>query len=279
MIPHFFSTLRLHRLAFDQAMQLLEFDSLREQIDDINRYTGEYKNHGHFTLLVERYVRSLTNVVEVPTPMMLLPGGVLLRDCCIANHYDARNPERLRGFVADVMARKILGVQYGDIAPGYYRMGWLPPPKLLPGLRPVKFHYPAAGMFGVLAQHMGTLPPPEPRPLSTGYETVQVAYVHGSPVITASVLFVVDKSPVFRVTNQDCCIGLAGQKSRLVVEYRGECDVEEELASLGVCHDARVLGHGSFQIPVPTRAAVERNPRMGCNTFADYVLRSLKGAK
>lgn len=278
MISPAFLPVEFNGIKFDRGMQLLEFDTIRnDPAAPLSSYTGSHKDSGRFASRIGDYVRSKIDVVEVPTPMMLLPGGELARDCCITNYYDVRKDlkQRLRFLVASTMSQKILGIPYEWIAAGYHRAAWLPPPMLLPGLRSVKFHYPAAGYFGSLAETLGVESSTEKKEAVLDCVQVRLAFLTGCPTVEASVLFVVDQSPIYRVTNQEMCAGKSGDRARLVVEYRGECDIQAELSRLRICHGATLHGHGTVMMPLPTPANIDKEPKLFCNTLNDQLIREM----
>lgn len=278
MFSPIFKPAEFSGLKFDRGMQLFEFDTIRRNesltIDD---WDGSYKNSGAYSHLVETYIRSRIEVVEIPTPMMLMPGGEVRRDACITNYFESSAPDFFIREVGRTMAKKLMGMEYSDIAPGYYRAAWCPPPEIRSGLRPVKFHYPKAGYMGVIADTFGITPGTK----FDGVETapVNIAFVTGIPSINASVLFVIADSPIYRITNQDGCLGRFYRTSRMVVEFRGECDVIYELYRLGYCYNPILVGQISANIPKPTVSNVEKHPELFCNSMNDQILRGLKNAK
>jgi hypothetical protein len=275
LTPNFLSA-DIDGFRFDNGMCLLEFDTIsRTDTPDLSTYTGAYKGCGRFTSLVESYIRERFDIVEIPTPQMLLP-GVVARDACITNYFDAADPSKLRYLVAETMARKILGIPYKTIADGYYRAGWCPPPHIKKGLRPVTFHYPKAGYFGIMAETLGVTPSAKRDDLDT--VELSLAFVTGIPDIVASVLFVVTASPIYRVTNQDTCIGMDGN-CRMVVEYRGACDVAAELDRLGICSYPTVRGTKTIRYPLPTVANLRKAPDLYANTFNAQILKGIINAK
>ncbi len=275
MLTANFLPVEINGLKFDQGMLLLEFDTIRQESEpDLSTYTCKYKDAGRFSGIVEKFIRERFDIVEVSTPKMLMPLGIVAKDACITNHFDAADPSKLRYLVAETMAFKLLGIPYKDIAPGYYRAGWLPPPQLKKGLRPVKFHYPKAGYFGVIAESLGTTPSaPKNKELDT--VEIKIAFVTGSPIIEESVLFVVVPSPIYRVTSMDKCAGFVKDEHRLVVEYRGECNIADELARLGICHDAVVHGERKINFPLPTARNLHLQPDLYCNSFNDQIVRGI----
>ena len=257
---------------FDRGCQLYEFSSQREADVPLTEYTGAYKDCGRFVRQVERFVRRRVEMVEVP-PVKALWGGFVLNDPFISNSFEGWRPELL-SIERQTMAQKILGIDYEQIAGGYYRAAWLPPPEIWPTLAPARFHYPACGYAGVLAELLGEPLPPEPRQ-ALDCVVINVAFLTGYPQMQESVIFVVDESPIYRVTNQEVCAGRYGQESRLVVEYRGECNVVEELDRLGICSDATLHGQTTINYPLPTKENLAKCPTLYTNTMNDQIIRHM----
>ena len=81
---------------------------------------------------------------------------------------------------------------------------------------------------------------------------IRLSFVIAPPRAHFSVLFVVDPSPIYRVTDQDTCAGLTPEFHRYVVEYRGECNVVQELERLGLTYHARHIDFDSVRLTLPT---------------------------
>lgn len=271
-----FSAIEFGGHKFDRGMNLFEFDTIRsDNTADLSSYTGVYKDSGRFGFHVEQFIRSQIEVNEVPTLQMMVNTSDLLHDVCISNYFGDIDGERTRRMVSETMSRKILGIEYTEIADGYYRAGWLPPPVLLPTLRPVKFHYPADGYFGALAEKVGISDNPKNNiPLDT--TQINIAYLTGFPSIKSSVLFIVKDSPIYRITNQEICAGMRHTVARIVVEFRGVCDIPKELARLGYCYSCVLHGQTSVNLPLPTRSNLTKNPSLFCNSLNDQIIRSLR---
>ena len=259
-------------LKFDRGMQLYEFSSQREADVPLTEYTGAYKDCGRFVAHVERFVRRRVEMVEVPTPKMLLFSKIS-PEPFISNGL-TEFPMMCR-VARQMMSRKIVGLEYDTIAPGYYRAAWLPPPELFPSLRPAVFHYPACGYAGVLAEMLGEPEPTKPSDVKLDTVAINIAFLTGYPQMQESVIFVVDESPIYRVTNQEVCSGRYGLESRLVVEYRGECDPVAELARLGICADATMHGQITINYPLPTKENLQRCPTLYTSTMNDLILRHM----
>lgn len=258
-------------LKFDRGMQLLELMSQRSEPEaDIQTYTGEYKDCGRFVSHIDRFIRERIEVVQVPQPKMLI-GGELYPDGFITNAADVSDDAK------DRMSRKITGVPYDRIAPGYYRAAWLPPPTRHATLKEAIFHYPKDGYAGALADMVGTKHGGAIR--SAPYcVDINIAFLRGFPSMQESVIFVVDDSPIYRVTNQEACIGRRFAQSRLVVEFRGECDVISELRRLCICFSAEMLGQITMKLPTPTDLNLAQYPRLFTNTLNDQLCQILKSS-
>lgn len=163
------------------------------------------------------------------------------------------------------MCRKISGRPSTEIAAKYHRALWLPLywPQTLRARKSLAtpFHYPRARYAGAIADVLGnnerspanTSAKPSGNP-NQGAEAaeIQLAFVVAAPREAFSVVFVVDDSPIYRVTDMDACAGLAPEFHRLVVEYRGECNVAQELERLGLAYHPRHMAFDSVRLGLPT---------------------------
>lgn len=165
------------------------------------------------------------------------------------------------------ICEKISGKSSEFIAAKFHRALWLPIYHA-PTLRarkslPTKFHYPRAGFSGAVASVVGHGPSavlPAAPGATERYDatTLGVAYVLASQLSQFSVAFVVDPSPIYRVTDMDVCAGTVGHGlHRLIVEYRGECDVLAELPRLGLGY-VHNIAYGSMRMEIPTLANAAR---------------------
>ena len=261
-------------IKFDRGMQLYELSSQRSEPDAaLESYTGAYKDCGRFVSQVERFVRERVEMVEVPA-IKVLWFGECGNDAFISNNFEGWK-DGARSQACKVLAHKILCLPYSVIAPGYYRAAWLPPPEIWPSLKPAKFHYPACGYAGVLAEMLGESIPSAPA-LALDTVGISIAFLTGYPSqMQESVIFVVDESPIYRVTNQEVCAGRYFEKSRLVVEFRGECDVVEELERLNICHGAKLHGQTTINYPLPTKENLLKCPTLYTNSLNDQIIRHL----
>lgn len=81
---------------------------------------------------------------------------------------------------------------------------------------------------------------------------IALAFMTVRPRERFSVLFVVDPSPVYRITDMDVCAGLDPSFHRWVVEYRQPCAVMSELQRLGLCTGFESCAFGNVRLPLPT---------------------------
>ena len=169
------------------------------------------------------------------------------------------------------MCRKITGRTSAEIAAKHHRAIWLPLywPQTLRARQnlPTPFYYPRSGCAGIAREFLRT---EESRAISSvqhavEFETtaISIAYAVGTPLQFFSVLFVVDESPIYRITDMDVCAGISPRTHRMIVEYRGECDVWEELFRLGVLLPDEDSGaflqySAPINFPLPTLANVAR---------------------
>lgn len=161
------------------------------------------------------------------------------------------------------MCRKITGRPSREIAAKYHRAIWLPLywPQTLRARASIRtpFYYPTAGYAGnALACLSGT---PEYSGKSATWHnndsqtdsiSISLAFVVAAPRRTFSVLFVVDDSPIYRITDMDACAGIDAPEHRLIVEYRGECNVPLELERLILAHYPQKVAYDSIKFTLPT---------------------------
>lgn len=162
--------------------------------------------------------------------------------------------------------QKVCGLSTSQIVAKYHRAVWLPMywSETLGTDWPTEFFYPKAGYAGALAERLGTA---EKQNSASGARPdiatteLRLAFCLASVRNEFSVLFIPElrregqQSPIYRITDQDYCAGIQTPKRRLVVEYRGDCDVAADLAVLGI--EVRDIAYGSGRIVPPTRANVE----------------------
>ncbi len=175
----------------------------------------------------------------------------------------------------ETFCRKITGLPSASISAKYHRSIWLPLywPQTLRARKSIAtpFHYPMEGYAGAVGRllpgEVSLQAPVLPRNDHTGerrqqpsdYDAVDIrlSYVVAAPRATPfSVAFIVDDSPIYRVTDQDVCSGRDPEFHRFVVEYRGECNVAQELERLGLTYHPRHMAFDSVRLTLPTLANV-----------------------
>ena len=161
--------------------------------------------------------------------------------------------------------RKVCGLPTKKILAKYHRALWLPMywPETLGQNWDTPFYYPKEGYAGALAERIGVI---RTASGNSGIHVqsvgIDIAYCLATVSRPFSVLFVPElrrtdrsQSPIYRITDQDVCAGTDSEVHRLVVEYRGECDVASDLAVLGIT--VQDIAYGKGRIVPPTRENVE----------------------
>ncbi len=273
-------------LKFDKGMTLFEFDAFREPEKTRFQKIGEY-------------VKARCQMNEIPAPQMYWQGKYW-PDLYIANQLDAVRPLHLPRFdlrpqkhlwaddyslrsaslenhgvwfhdnFIEPMCHKITGRNAHEIAAKFHRSIWLPlywPETLREGksLR-TPFWYPRSGYAGAVRFDQGsnTSDADERSTIAGEFDTSQITitFLLAKPRHEFSVLFVVDPSPIYRITDMDVCAGIDAEWHRWVVEHRGplflhSCegftpmmpDLAEQISYL----DCRTIN-----LPLPTIANVKR---------------------
>lgn len=86
-----------------------------------------------------------------------------------------------------------------------------------------------------------------------------ITFILAKPSRPFQVVFVADKSPIYRVTNQDACAGIEAERHRFVVESREYCaDILAEGERLGLFTQPQYSSSMKVRIPLPTLANVRR---------------------
>ncbi len=159
------------------------------------------------------------------------------------------------------MCRKISVRGTDEISAKYHRSLWLPmywPETLIQGKSiETKFYYPKAGYAGAPLHDLPTYKK-EPQE-QKDYDTAEIhtTFVVGKPKHQFSVLFVVDASPIYRITNQDKCVdGSANGQHRFVVESNRPITEADASAFVG---SPKILGSMTLKMTLPTI----RNVSMG----------------
>ena len=284
MLSPFFLPIEINGYKFDRAMQLYEFDALREP--EATQYP-----------LIGKWVRQYIEMVEIPRPEIVdrepLPYTKLryMPDFLISNHTKAfayskhpyktsLHPSRKNefGFIdyevvslinhpgsmhdtIEEWCKRVTGMPLSKMVAKHHRAIWAPLffPESLGTIFPTKFWYPKLGYAGALAEQIGTGITPRVR----AKETVEIEVAHAiaySIDHPASVLFVLDReTSIFRITDQDVCAGTGRTDHRLVIEFRGEenrPNIHGELERLGI-RCKWVHFSGAAKLAPPTIANVQ----------------------
>lgn len=287
MISNHFCPVVRNGMKFDAGMCLLEFDALREPEATQFPKIGDY-------------LRGLGFEFNEVKPSMLWCGNIV-PDLYIANQLDAvplgfvesrvdlvpsnnkaswpetytlnqasriRNGEKFHHAFIEPMCIKISGIPSNEIIARYHRSLWLPLywPQTLRKKEslPTKFWYPTSGYAGVIAERLGSGSQPAQWPVVAEADRVEItlSFVLAKPAKEFQVLFVVDKSPIYRVTNQDACSGVRLPLERFVVESREYCaDITDELQRLGLVINVQYSSQMKIRMPLPTLANYRRGWR------------------
>ena len=277
MLSRHFSPILKGGLKFDAGMILMEFDALREP--ERTRFPD-----------IGEYLRGLFEFNEV-LPKMLWKGEIH-PDLYIANQLDAvagmdfpavdfipneiadkwkqngpddynlnqasriRHGDQFHDTFIEPMCAKILGIPTSEVVARYHRCAWLPLywPQTLRNREslPTRFWYPRKGYAGILAEHFGTGEAKNHQPVVSRVE-IKLTFVVAKPTREFQTLFVVDPSPIYRITNQDACAGLNPKYQRFVIESREYCqDVTDEAQKLNLFSSVQYSSSLSAWIPTPT---------------------------
>ena len=208
---------------FDRAMTLFEFDAFREP--EKTRFP-----------LIGEWLKERVEMVEVPTPQMYWRGR-FWPDLYIANQLDALRDtdfgmygmETFEEEFLEPMCRKISGRSYAEMDEQYHRALWLPLywPETLRARESLRtpFWYPKAGYAGAVVEGVGAGMVRAHGSAVFDQSSVSVSFIRAKPKVPFSVLFVVDESPIYRITDQDVCAGLDVSWHRWVVEHRGPLEL------------------------------------------------------
>ena len=207
-------------------------------------------------------------------------GNFRLRDASIDNHGENFHAEFI-----ETMCLKISGRSSADISAKFHRALWLPLywPQTLRARKSIRtpFFYPSAGYAGRLTEllpvQVGGIKRSDAIPEYASV-ALSIAYVVAEPREIFSVCFVVDESPIYRITDMDVCAGIEAPLHRLIVEYRGECHVHDEMARLGFVDRIEQIAYGSARLQLPTLANVQAGwtPRPHINA---QILEIINGQK
>lgn len=281
VISSHFRPVERNGMKWDAGMILYEFDALREpektrfpQIGDYLRGLGVEFNEvcpqmlwcGH--IVPDLYIANrLTAVpqgwqssVEMPVPRShnkaRWPDTLSLRAQSLISH----GKEFHEAFI-EPMCEKIAGIPSAEVVARYHRALWLPLywPQTLRDKTPLytRFWYPRDGYAGVVGERLGFSDRKRMVPMDSVELTI--TFLLAKPTREFQVLLVADKSPIYRVTNQDACAGLPLDYCRFVVESRAYCpDIGDEMQRLNLVSGARYLSQMKARLPLPTLVNVRR---------------------
>lgn len=229
---------------------------------------------------------------EIPTPQMYFQGK-FWPDLYIANQLDAavgsggvcvfhdkhnwqdamslemvslaQHGKEFHDTFIEPMCRKIAGRSSSEISAKYHRAVWLPLywPQTLRTRQsiPTPFWYPKAGYAGAIlvdpATNGRSTEGGGTRTSSLATAELSATFLAAKPRHEFSVLFVVDESPIYRITDMDVCAGIECEWHRLVIEWSGPRRVlgQEDIAQF--VSESRCLGHKQMAMPLPTIANVQ----------------------
>ena len=159
----------------------------------------------------------------------------------------------------ETWCQKVCGFGLNRIVAKYHRALWLPlyHSESLGTIWPTKFHYPAAGYAGALAEVLG-VESGKAKVAAVTTISIGLCFVLGRTTRKDSVLFVLDRStPIYRITNQSICSGNGGDEvHQFVVEFREQpANIEKDLSQYGITVEQLALSSG--RIVPPTRDNVE----------------------
>ncbi len=159
------------------------------------------------------------------------------------------------------MCRKITGRSSNEIAAKYHRSIWLPifyPETLREGksLR-TPFWYPkegcAGGVQALLARRESLLDGMRSATPNDS-ASITLTFLLAKPRHPFSVLFVVDPSPIYRITDMDVCEGIDSEWHRWVLEG----SAPNSGMAYGWAEETRGIGTKVINLPLPTIANVKR---------------------
>ena len=291
MLSKFFLPTYHFGVPFDNGMQLFEFSAMRSPEKERFPLIGEFcRQHCEFVRIPHPQVLSMDAMPYDGfryLPDFFISNNTKLWGYSNHNPKTSLHPSKKATFsnevdyeivsiinnggsihsAAEAFCRKVTGLPSSQIVAKYHRAVWLPCywPETLGTIWDTPFWYPAKGYAGALAEILGT----EQRPNGgTAVRAVEIrlAYCLCTVATPFSVLFIPElrrrladntaiHSPIYRITDQDVCAGTDSEVHRLVVEYRGECDVAADLAVLGIT--VQDIAYGKGRIVPPTRENVE----------------------
>lgn len=286
MISKHFKPVEKANIKWDAGMILFEFDALREP-------------ESSYFPLVEGHLKSLGIEFSRVEPKMLWRGKIH-PDLYIANRLDAvpegwhgtsiavplkdkklladnltveavskrNHGEEFHNAFIEPMCQKILGIPTAAIVARYHRSAWLPLywQETLKDRKSLdtRFWYPKCGYAGIVAEKLGVGESKNNQPLDR--VEIKIAFVLAKPLKDFQVLFVVDPSTIYRVTDMDACAGTNPAYHRFIVEYREHTkDVTEDAQRMHLFYSVQYSTVMSVFIPSPTLANVRRGWRPAKN--------------
>lgn len=274
MLSKFFEPVEINGYKFDKGMQLYEFSAMREP--EATRFPK-----------IGEFIRSRAEMIEIDTPHMYWHKKYW-PDMFISNRIDFlkiewpllygsedeyhpkhkktwpenyplhaasynNNGSYIHEEIVEPMCMKISENYTSMFSAKYHRSLWLPiywPETLTEGKSIyTKFYYPKAGYAGA---PLHDLPPYKKEPQEQkDYDAAEITltFVTGKPKHKFSVLFVVDPSPIYRITDQDECSQSGAETHRFTIESRGDCTADN--ISAFVDKD-QILGSMKIKMSLPT---------------------------
>ena len=295
MLSPFFLPVEHFGVKFDRTMQLMEFSAMRSPEKERFPLIGEFcRQHCEFVRIPHPQVLSMDSMPYDGfryLPDFFISNNTKLWGYSNHNPKTSLHPSKKATFSnevdyeivsiinnggsihssAEAFCRKVTGLPSSQIVAKYHRAVWLPLywPSTLGEIWDTPFWYPKAGYAGKLAEALGTGQVggnSGVRPDNIRSVEIRLAYCLAQVRTQFSVLFIPElrrrladntaiQSPIYRITDQDVCSGTGSEVHRLVVEYRGECDVAADLAVLGIV--VQDIAYGKGRIVPPTRENVE----------------------
>ncbi len=284
-------------LKFDKGSILFEFSALREPERTRFPQIGEW-------------VKARCPMNEIPTPQMYWQGRYW-PDLFIANQLDAvprydwlpsdhvpppksEWGDELSLDIASVtlqglpfhqtfiepMCQKITGRSSHDICAKFHRSLWLPlywPQTLREGASiRTPFHYPNAGYAGAVDAAGSAADVQRGAQAAGGFDAspITLTFLLARPRHEFSVLFVVDPSPIYRITDMDVCAGIDAEWHRWILEG----SAPNSGMSYGWAEETRGIGTKVINLPLPTIANV-RNGWKPAPTINDKIFAHMEATR
>lgn len=279
-----FDPVEIDGLKFDKGMCLFEFDALREPEKSRFPKIGEWvkalvpmneiptpQMYWQGKYWPDLFIANQLDAVPrswhgapyfLPTNKHEWPAHLDLFMASVACH----GVEFHEAFI-ESMCRKITGRSSNEMSAKYHRALWLPLywEKTLREGASIRtpFWYPRAGYAGAVdAAGVGSSlqraydrdggkdgTPPE-RTVAPDASQITLTFLLAKPRHAFSVLFVVDPSPIYRITDMDVCAGIDAEWHRWVVEARDGAPG----FSVPWATEIRALGNKDIRLPLPTIA-------------------------